>query len=87
MWLSVSLRFIGLWVRLRGALVFHTLLKTSVEAAEIRKKRRLSLTCWVQAQLFAKVGGSTWVLTTLMNWTEVEVVGSSSLVPLKISLL
>ena len=49
-WLSVSLLNIDLWVRMRAELV---LLTTSAEASEM-KKSRLSLSCYVYSQLFAK---------------------------------
>ena len=41
-------------------------------ASDQRRKRRMSLTCWIHARLFAKGEGSTWVLTTLMIWRNCQ---------------
>ena len=50
-----------------------TLLTISAEAADMRRRRTFSLTCWVHARRFAKGVRSTWVLTTssthvLIQW-------------------
>ena len=61
-----------MYICIRDALVLDTLLTTFAEVADMKNKRRLFLTCWVHARLFAKGEGSNWVFTTSAQYSLSE---------------